>query len=138
RRRLTAHFRKEMRAPRSDCTPQEATMPEILQPQPYVSPWMKDEVTDVAELARTFFSREVTPHQERFAEQHQVDRETWLAAGAAGLLCISVPEEYGGGGGSFAHEAAVLWEQGRSGDDAFGYSVHSSIVAHYVLAYGTE
>ena len=113
-------------------------MPEILQPQPYVSPWMKDEVTDVAELARTFFSREVTPHQERFAEQHQVDRETWLAAGAAGLLCISVPEEYGGGGGSFAHEAAVLWEQGRSGDDAFGYSVHSSIVAHYVLAYGTE
>ncbi|MGO1165090.1 MAG: acyl-CoA dehydrogenase family protein [Janibacter sp.] len=113
-------------------------MPDVLQPQPYVSPWMKDEVTDVAELARTFFAREVTPHQERFAEQHQVDKETWLAAGAAGLLCISVPEEYGGGGGSFAHEAAVLWEQGRSGDDAFGYSVHSSIVAHYILAYGSE
>ena len=113
-------------------------MPEILQPQPYVSPWMQDEVSDVADLARTFFSREVTPHQERFAEQHQVDKETWLAAGAAGLLCISVPEEYGGGGGSFAHEAAVLWEQGRSGDDAFGYSVHSSIVAHYILNYGSE
>ncbi|WP_435203568.1 acyl-CoA dehydrogenase family protein [Janibacter sp. GS2] len=99
---------------------------------------MKDEVTDVAELARTFFAREVTPHQERFAEQHQVDRETWLAAGAAGLLCISIPEEYGGGGAGFAHEAAVLWEQGRCGDDAFGYSVHSSIVAHYILAYGSE
>ena len=113
-------------------------MPEILQPQPYVSPWMKDEVADVAVLARTFFSREVTPHQERFAEQHQVDKETWLAAGAAGLLCISIPEEYGGGGGSFAHEAAVIWEQGRAGDDALGYSVHSSIVAHYVLTYGSE
>ena len=113
-------------------------MPEILQPQPYVSPWMQDEVTDVLTLARTFFEREVTPHRERFAEQHQVDRETWRAAGAAGLLCISVPEEYGGGGGTFAHEAAVLWEQGRSGDDALGYSVHSSIVAHYILAYGTE
>ena len=113
-------------------------MPDVLQPQPYVSPWMKDEVTDVAELARTFFAREVTPHQARFAEQHQVDKETWLAAGAAGLLCISVPEEYGGGGAGFAHEAAVLWEQGRSGDDAFGYSVHSSIVAHYLLAYGSE
>ena len=113
-------------------------MPEILQPQPYVSPWMKDEVSDVADLARTFFSREVTPHQERFAEQHEVDKETWLAAGAAGLLCISIPEEYGGGGGSFAHEAAVMWEQGRAGDDALGYSVHSSIVAHYILNYGSE
>lgn len=113
-------------------------MPEILMPQPYVAPWMKDEVADVAKLARTFFAREVTPHLERFSEQHQVDKETWLAAGAAGLLCISVPEEYGGGGGSFAHEAAVLWEQGRSGDDALGYSVHSSIVAHYLLTYGSE
>ncbi|UUZ44914.1 acyl-CoA dehydrogenase family protein [Janibacter limosus] len=99
---------------------------------------MKDEVSDVADPARTFFSREVTPHRERFAEQHRVDKETWLAAGAAGLLCISIPEEYGGGGGSFAHEAAVIWEQGRSGDDALGYSVHSSIVAHYLLTYGSE
>ncbi|KGN37236.1 acyl-CoA dehydrogenase family protein [Knoellia subterranea] len=113
-------------------------MPEILPPATYVSPWMDGEdVADVAALARTFFAREVTPHLERFAEQHQVDRETWLAAGEAGLLCISVPEEYGGGGGTFAHEAAVLWEQGRAGDDAFGYSVHSSIVAHYLLAYGS-
>lgn len=113
-------------------------MPEILQPQPYVSPWMTDEVSDVADLARNFFRREVIPNQERFAAQHQVDKETWLAAGAAGLLCISIPEEYGGGGGSFAHEAAVMWEQGRAGDDALGYSVHSSIVAHYVLSYGSE
>ena len=113
-------------------------MPEILMPQPYASPWMQDEVADVLTLARTFFEREVTPHAERFAEQHQVDKETWLAAGAAGLLCISIPEEYGGGGGTFAHEAAVMWEQGRAGDDALGYSVHSSIVAHYLLAYGSQ
>ena len=59
-------------------------MPEILMPQPYVSPWMQDEVADVLTLARTFFAREVTPHAERFAEQHQVDKETWLAAGALG------------------------------------------------------
>jgi acyl-CoA dehydrogenase len=115
-------------------------VPEILPPPTYVSPWMadNDDVSDVLMLARTFFEREVTPHVERFAEQHQVDKETWLAAGAAGLLCISIPEEYGGGGGSFAHEAAVMWEQGRAADDAFGYSVHSSIVAHYLLNYGSE
>jgi acyl-CoA dehydrogenase len=113
-------------------------VPEILPPAPYVSPWMQDEVVDVATLARTFFEREVTPHAERFAEQHQVDKQTWLAAGEAGLLCVSIPEEYGGGGGTFAHEAAVMWEQGRAGDDALGYSVHSSIVAHYLLNYGSE
>jgi acyl-CoA dehydrogenase len=113
-------------------------VPEILPPAPYVSPWMQDEVVDVATLARSFFEREVTPHAVRFAEQHQVDKQTWLAAGEAGLLCISIPEEYGGGGGTFAHEAAVMWEQGRAGDDALGYSVHSSIVAHYLLNYGSE
>lgn len=104
----------------------------------YVSPWLKDEVADVADLARSFFARELTPNTERFAAQHQVDSGTWLAAGQAGLLCISVPEEYGGGGGGFAHEAAVLWEQGKAGDGSLGYSIHSTIVAHYVLAYGSE
>ena len=114
-------------------------MPEILPPPTYVSPWAQDaDVNEVLKLARNFFQREVVPNLERFAEQHQVDKETWLAAGAAGLLCISVPEEYGGGGGTFAHEAAVMWEQGRAGDDALGYSVHSSIVAHYLLNYGSE
>ncbi|WP_082569615.1 acyl-CoA dehydrogenase family protein [Knoellia sp. Soil729] len=114
-------------------------MAQMLPPVTYTSPWMVDgEVPDVLALARNFFEREVVPNLERFAEQHQVDKETWLAAGEAGLLCISIPEEYGGGGGTFAHEAAVMWEQGRAGDDALGYSVHSSIVAHYLLNYGSE
>lgn len=108
-------------------------------PEPYTSAWMRPEdVADTAELARVFFAKEVTPHRERFAEQHQVDRDTWRRAGEAGLLLVSIPEEYGGGGGSFAHEAAVLWEQCRSGDDALGYGIHSTIVAHYIHAFGTE
>ncbi|WP_109472786.1 acyl-CoA dehydrogenase family protein [Ornithinimicrobium cavernae] len=104
----------------------------------YRSPWMTEELDDLRSLSRTFFERESVPHQQRWAEQQQVDRGFWLAAGRAGLLCLSVPEEYGGGGGTFAHEAVVVEEQARAGDDAFGYSVHSAIVAHYVLAYGTE
>ncbi|WP_238998530.1 acyl-CoA dehydrogenase family protein [Nocardioides limicola] len=108
-------------------------------PEPYVSPWMRDaDVADTADLARVFFAKEVTPHRERFAEQHQVDRATWTKAGEAGLLLASIPEEYGGGGGTFAHEAAVLWEQCRSGDDALGLGIHSAIVAHYIHSFGTE
>ena len=110
---------------------------EMLTPQPYASPWMAGDVAEVAGLARRFFATEVVPHLERFDAQHQVDAETWLAAGGAGLLCLAGSEEFGGGGATFAHEAAVMWEQARSGDDSFGYTVHSSIVAPYVEAYGT-
>ncbi|MEI2778115.1 MAG: acyl-CoA dehydrogenase family protein [Tetrasphaera sp.] len=107
-------------------------------PLPYRSSWMTEELDDVSLIARTFFEREVVPNIERFAEQHEVDRETWLKAGAAGLLLISVPEEYGGGGGTFAHEAVVLQEQGWAGDDALGYHIHSAITPHYIVEYGTE
>lgn len=104
----------------------------------YRSPWMTEDLDDLRALARAFFRKEATPNQQRWADQRAVDRDFWNQAGAAGLLCISVPEAYGGGGGTFAHEAVVLEEQAFADDDAFGNSVHSGIVAHYLLAYGSE
>ncbi|RIK13121.1 MAG: acyl-CoA dehydrogenase, partial [Acidobacteria bacterium] len=102
------------------------------------SPWMTEDLEDLRALARTFVEKEVVPHQERWAEQHMVDRDLWRAAGRAGLLCVSVPEEHGGGGGTFAHEAVIALEQARVADDAWGNAVHSVIVAHYLAAFGTE
>ncbi|AXX32986.1 acyl-CoA dehydrogenase family protein [Actinosynnema pretiosum subsp. pretiosum] len=99
---------------------------------------MTEDLDQLRSLARTFFAKEAVPHQERWAERKQVDREFWTKAGELGLLCLSVPEEYGGGGGTFAHEAVLLEEQARSGDSAWGGSVHNGIVAHYLLAYGSE
>jgi len=104
----------------------------------YRSPWLDEELLDLQQLARTFLAREVAPHQQRWAEQHMVDREVWRLAGAAGLLCISIPPEYGGGGGTFAHEAVIAIEQARVADDAWGNQVHSTIVAHYLAAFGSE
>lgn len=102
------------------------------------SPWLTPDLRDLQELAKTFLAKELVPYQARFAEQHMVDRDFWRAAGRAGLLCLSIPEEYGGGGGTFAHEAVLALEQGRVGDDAWGNHVHSVIVAHYINAFGTE
>ena len=104
----------------------------------YRSPWLTEDLADLQQLARTFMQKEVVPNQARWAEQHMVDRDFWRAAGAAGLLCISIPEEYGGGGGTFAHEAVIAAEQARVADDAWANSIHSTIVAHYLAAFGTE
>ena len=106
--------------------------------QPYRSPWLTEDLDELSVLARTFFAREVVPHEERFAAQHEVDRETWRKAGAAGLLGLSLPEEFGGGAGTFAHEAVVLQEQGWAGDDALGLHIHSGIVPHYIAEFGTD
>jgi acyl-CoA dehydrogenase len=74
----------------------------------------------------------------RWAQQRVVDRSFWRTAGALGLLCIGIPELYGGGGGSIAHDLIMLEEQVRVGEFGFGNIVHSGIVAHYILNFGTE
>jgi acyl-CoA dehydrogenase len=104
----------------------------------YRSPWMNEELDSVRDLARKFLAKESEPNHERWAHQRCVDRTFWNAAGSVGLLCVSCPEEHGGGGGTFAHEAVVIEEQARIADDCWAYSVHSTIVAHYINAYGSE
>ncbi|OXM64427.1 MULTISPECIES: acyl-CoA dehydrogenase family protein [Amycolatopsis] len=101
------------------------------------SSWAQD-LGEFRELARSFCQKELVPHQERWNQQKSVDRELWTKAGEVGLLAISIPEEYGGGGGTFAHEAVLYEEQARSGDGSWGVSVHNGIVAHYLLNYATE
>lgn len=101
------------------------------------SSWSRD-LADFRELARTFCQQELAPHQQRWSEQKHVDRELWSKAGEVGLLALSIPEEYGGGGGTFAHEAVLYEEQVRAGDSAWGVSVHNGIVAHYLLHYASE
>lgn len=102
------------------------------------SSWSTTELEDLRDLARTFCQKELAPNQERWAADKKVDRELWTKAGEVGLLALSIPEEYGGGGGTFAHEAVLYEEQARSGDSAWGVTVHNGIVAHYLLEYATE
>ncbi|MFI9409817.1 acyl-CoA dehydrogenase family protein [Nocardia gamkensis] len=104
----------------------------------YRSAWLDDDLDALRELARSFFAKELTPNIDKFIEQHHVDRDFWTKAGALGLLCASIPEEYGGGGGTFAHEAVLIEEQAKAFDTSWGATLHSGIVAHYLLHYGTE
>jgi alkylation response protein AidB-like acyl-CoA dehydrogenase len=104
----------------------------------YRSTWADDDVISLKEMATKFFETEALPHRERWAAQKCVDRDFWYKAGELGLLCTSVPEEYGGGGGTLAHDFAVMEAQAACGESGFGNQVHSGLVAHYILAYGTE
>jgi acyl-CoA dehydrogenase len=102
---------------------------------------MTEELSILREQVRRFLEREFAPHRERWDREGVVDREAWLKAGAAGLLCAGIPETYGGGGGTYAHEVVISEEiarAGLAGGFGAGNGVHSSIVAHYLLAYGTE
>jgi acyl-CoA dehydrogenase len=67
-----------------------------------------------------------------------MDRKVWNELGAAGLLLAGIPEEYGGAGGTFGHEAVINREFTLAGLDSLGAPLHSGIVAPYILKYGTE
>ncbi|NHZ80095.1 acyl-CoA dehydrogenase [Massilia sp. CCM 8695] len=98
---------------------------------------MTPELDGFRDAVRRFVDGEVAPHQQRWREQQHVDRDLWHKGGAMGILCADIPEQYGGSGGSFAHQAIVFEELGYCGDMAFGIHVHA-IVAHYLLNQGTE
>jgi acyl-CoA dehydrogenase len=100
--------------------------------------WMTEDLVLLEEQARRFFAAEFVPHLEQWNQDGIMDRAMWGKAGEAGLLCASMPEAYGGAGGTFAHEAVINREIALAGLDCFGAPLHSGIVAPYILHYGTE
>ena len=100
--------------------------------------WISGDLAIFRDSIRRFVEKELVPNEERWWKQQHVDRETWFKAGEIGMLCPSIPEEYGGGGGTFAHDAIIAMEQSRAIASSLGTNVHSGIVSHYILRYGTE
>jgi acyl-CoA dehydrogenase len=89
------------------------------------------------DTVRKFFEKELTPHLERWEREEIVDRAFWNKCGEAGLLCPTVPEQYGGLGLDFGYNAVIDEELAYAGSTA-GITLHSDIVTDYIVAYGSD
>jgi len=87
---------------------------------------------------RKFLEQEAAPYHEQWEKDGQVSRELWQKAGELGFLCPTMPEEYGGAGADFRYSAVVMEEVSRAGLSGIGWTLHSDIVAPYILSYGSE
>ncbi len=103
----------------------------------YRSPWINDDHVMFRDAARKFIETEFVPRREHWNERGHMEPEYWAKAGEMGLLCPDVPSEYGGGGGDFGFDAITYEELTRACISSFGNGIQS-IVAHYLVRYGTE
>ena len=86
---------------------------------------------------RRFLQDEVAPRHEQWESQQYVDRDIWKRAGELGFLCVTMPEEYGGAGVDRLFSVILMEEQARMGLSGPGWSLHSDIVANYIMNFGS-
>ena len=90
------------------------------------------------ETVRKFVEREIVPFHAQWEEDGIVPRELWLKAGQEGMLCCTVPEEYGGLGLDYLFDVVVFEELWRVGASGPGFLIHTDLVATYIMSFGTE
>ena len=112
-------------------------MPVIDVPQPAFME--EEEIAIFADAVGKFYVQHAPQKRvEKWREDGQVEREFWREAGAAGLLGVSVPAEYGGHGGDFRHDLVVIDQQSEHGVDGFAASLHNTVILPYLVRHGTE
>src|SRR6202030_1402043 len=102
-------------------------------------PVFDEEHALLRESVRRFAAAKIQPRFGKWEEPGIIDRSLWPAAGKAGLLCAQVPEQFGGIGGDFRHNAVVIEELAYSGfaGPATDFSVHNDVCCGYLLSYGS-
>jgi acyl-CoA dehydrogenase len=99
----------------------------------------EEEIAIFADAVGKFYQQHAPQKRvEKWREDGQVEREFWREAGAAGLLGVSVPAEYGGHGGDFRHDLVVIDQQAKHGVDGFAASLHNTVILPYLVRHGTE
>lgn len=90
------------------------------------------------DTVKRFIADEISPHHAQWERDGQVPRSLWRRAGELGLLCMTMPEQYGGAGVDFSYSAIFVEEMARAGATGPLFYLHSDIIAPYLLHYGSE
>jgi acyl-CoA dehydrogenase len=98
-----------------------------------------EEHNQFRETVRRFAASKIAPNFQRWEDAGIMERSLLNDGGAAGLLCPQVPEQFGGAGGDFRHNAIVIEELSYSGfaGPATDVSVHNDVCCGYLLSYGS-
>ncbi len=88
------------------------------------------------QTVRSFLAKEGVPNVNAWEEARLVPKAFWRKAGEIGMLCPTVPEEFGGLGLDFGYNAIVDEEMAYAGVPA-GFSLQSDIVVGYLEQYGS-
>lgn len=89
-------------------------------------------------MIQDFINNEILPQMDAWEKDGMVSRDIWKRAGDLGLLCIDMPEAYGGSGLDFSFSALFIEELAKKAISGPGFSLHSDIIAPYILKWGTE
>jgi acyl-CoA dehydrogenase len=90
------------------------------------------------DTVKKFIDREIAPFHDQWEKDGIVPRELWLKAGAAGMLCCTISEDYGGAGADYLYDVIVFEELFKSGFSGPGFLIHTDLVATYINSFGTE
>jgi len=108
---------------------------------PFYCSWIDEDLRIFSDSINKFIDKEIEPFYEKWEEDKWMPREVWNKLGEAGLLCVDIPEEYGGSGVDFKFAAIIydtFYRRGVGAIAGAGISVHAGIVGHYILNMGTE
>jgi acyl-CoA dehydrogenase len=89
------------------------------------------------DMVRRFLAAEFTPHLDQFEADGMVSKAFWQKAGEAGLLCLTLPKQYGGLGLDFSFNA-VLNEEFTYAMMADCLTLQTDITMPYILNYGSD
>lgn len=90
------------------------------------------------ETVRRFADKHIRPNLEAWDDAEDMGVDIWRACGEQGLLCTTVPEEYGGAGCDKRFAMVLLEELTPLSGIGLALAMHSDIVARYIMKYGGE
>ena len=103
-------------------------------------PPFTEEHEELRESLRSFVEREIRPHAPDWEAAEEFPRELFARMGELGFLGLKYPEEYGGQGGTYLHDAVFAEEMARcgSGGVAAGIGAQVAIATPPIWKFGTE